>query len=634
MRRPRARGAANPAKGRLKVAIYDADRTVWRSNTARGVLAAAVIALAAFVGFQTAPKFYMAEGAARANATLALTVQALDGHLRRFEQVPTLLAESDGVRRVLQDPSEPVARLTLNRWLYEKKAKIDALDVYVMTPDGTTIAASNHDRKDSFIGQNFSYRPYFQGALQGNLGRYFAVGTTSGVRGYYFAAPVRSSAGQIIGVIAVKVGLDAIEAEWRQQEAQIIVTDPEGIVFLSSRPDWLYRGLLPIEGARLAEVIASRRYADLVPSLLPHSRETIGAARLMALPDRTGTAQTYVTARQLLPRVGWTVHVLQDASPIYAQARLAVLAGVMGLSVLMALALALWQRRARLAERFALQEQAKIDLEQRVLVRTADLARVNHQIQAEVAERRATEAELRRTQKDLVQAGKLAALGQMSAALSHEINQPLAAAKNFADSADILIARGEYPRARENIGQILSLIDRMATIARHLRNVARKPDAELKAVDLPAAIAEAIALLGARLKQIDVQVDASPTLPAILGGPVRLQQVLVNLLSNAADAVDECSAPQIILSAKASKGCVQLKVQDNGKGVPSAIVDRIFDPFFTTKEVGSGLGLGLSISYNIMKDFGGDLRVSTAPKGGAVFTLDFAAAPAAQKAAE
>lgn len=606
---------------------------LWRSNPARTLVAVAALACVAFLGNQTAQNIYLAEGAARAQATLALTVQALDGHLRRFEQVPTLLAESDGVRQALQDPQNLVSRLSLNRWLYQKKAKIDALDVYVMTPDGTTIAASNYDRDDSFIGQNFSYRPYFQGAVKGGLGRYYALGTTSGVRGYYFAAPVSDAVGQIIGVIAVKVGLDAIEAEWRQQEAQIIVTDPEGIVFLSSQPAWLYRGLLPLESARLAQVIASRRYADLVPSPLPHSRLTVGGVRLLSFADDQGTPTNFVTARQLLPRVGWTVHVLQDASPIYGQARFAALAGVMGLGVMMALALVVWQRRARLAERFALQEQAKIDLEQRVLVRTADLARVNQQMEAEVAERRATEAELRRTQKDLVQAGKLAALGQMSAALSHEINQPLAAARNFADSADILISRGDYPRARENIGQILSLIDRMAAIARHLRNVARKPGAELKAVDLPGAIGEAVELLGQRLAKIDLHIDAPATLPAVLGGPVRLQQVLVNLLANAADAVDGVAQPQIIVAAKWAKGRVQLKVQDNGKGVPSAIADRIFDPFFTTKEVGSGLGLGLSISYNIMKDFGGDLRVSTAPKGGAIFTLDFAAAPVSQKAA-
>ena len=597
------------------------------------VLTLAVLVAAGYVGFQAATIFTVSEGGDRAEATLALTVQALDGQLRRFENVPTLLAENDGVRHVLSDPKDLVAILALNRWLYEKQVKIDALDVYVMTPDGTTIATSNYDREESFIGHNFSYRPYFQGAVQGGLGRYYAVGTTSGVRGYYFAAPVRSGAGQIIGVVAVKVGLDAIEAEWRSQEAQIIVTDPQGIVFLSSQPNWLFRGLLPLDADRLRQIIASRRYADQTPRPLAHERSVLGSVSMITLADETGAAHDYVMARQLLPRVGWTVYVLQDAGPFFAQARLYLLAGMMAVGVVLALGLIVWQRRARLDERLALQDQTQAELERLVHIRTQDLARVNQQMQAEVVERRGAEAELRRTQKDLVQAGKLAALGQMSAALSHEINQPLAAARNFADSATILIDRGEYTRARDNMAQILSLIDRMATIARHLRNVARKPNAELKAVDLPPSVAEAVALLGQRLAAIDVQIDVPQVLPAIMGGPVRLQQVLVNLLSNAADAVTGTDRPRITICAKQLGKRVHLMVQDNGKGVPAAIVDRIFDPFFTTKEVGSGLGLGLSISYNIMKDFGGDLRVGNAEKGGAIFTLDFATAPK-RKAAE
>jgi two-component system C4-dicarboxylate transport sensor histidine kinase DctB len=599
---------------------------IWRIYRVYMLLAWAVLAMAGYFGFQAATRLAMAEGVIRAEATLALTMQAMDGHLRKFEPIPSLLAENDGVRRALSDANNLVARLTLNRWLYEKQVKIDALDIYVMTPDGLTIAASNFDRDESFIGQNFSYRPYFQGAVQGGLGRYYAVGTTSGVRGYYFAAPVRSSTGQIIGVIAVKVGLDAMEAEWRRQEAQIIVTDPQGIVFLSSQPSWLFHALLPLDADMLNQITASRRYADQNLRPLNHRLGLLGGAKMIFLDDQAGTQQSYVMARQLLPRVGWSVHVLQDARPIFAQARLYVLAGIMALGVILALALIVWQRRARAAERFALQEQAKVDLERLVLIRTQDLARMNQQMQTEVNERRAGEAELRRTQKDLVQAGKLAALGQMSAALSHEINQPLAAARNFADSASILIERGEYERARGNLGQILSLVDKMATIARHLRHVARKPDAELKAVDLPAVLSEAVALLGQRLDKIDMHIDLAPDLPAILGGPVRLQQVLVNLLSNAADAVAAADHPRISVSAKQIGKRVHLIVQDNGKGVPDAIVERIFDPFFTTKEVGSGLGLGLSISYNIMKDFGGDLRVSHAPQGGAVFTLDFAIA--------
>ncbi len=603
------------------------------SRFLQALLAVALFVGAGYLGYQAATSLTLAEGTSRAEATLALTVQALDGHLRRFENVPTLLAEHEGLRSALSDPEDAAARLSLNRWLYEKQRAIDALDIYVMTPDGLTIAASNFDREDSFIGQNFNYRPYFLGAVQGNLGRYFAVGTTSGVRGYYFAAPAHSNSGQIIGVVAIKVGLDAIEAEWRQQEAQILVTDPEGIVFLSSQPNWLFRGLLPLDANRKRQIIASRRYADKTPVPLDHRRRDIGGARLISLAG-AGAVQDYVMARQLLPRVGWTVHVLQNANPFFAQARLRVLAGMMAASATLALGLVVWQRRARLAESFALQEQAKVDLERLVSIRTEDLARVNAQMQAEVVERRGTEAELRRTQKDLVQAGKLAALGQMSAALSHEINQPLAAARNFADSATILIERGEYARAAGNLGQILSLIDRMATIARHLRNVARKPNAELKAVDLAICVAEATELLNNRLENLNLCIDIPQGLPAIKGGPVRLQQVLVNLLSNAADAVDGLPHAQIIVSAKQVAKRVHLSVQDNGKGVPDAIADRIFDPFFTTKEVGSGLGLGLSISYNIMKDFGGDLRVQGAPSGGAVFTLDFAIATPNKKAAE
>jgi two-component system C4-dicarboxylate transport sensor histidine kinase DctB len=262
--------------------------------------------------------------------------------------------------------------------------------------------------------------------------------------------------------------------------------------------------------------------------------------------------------------------------------------------------------------------------------------RVNRQIETEVAERRLTEQELRRTQADLVQAGKLAALGQMSAALSHEINQPLAAARNYADSAALLIDRGDGQRARENIGQILSLIDRMATIARHLRNVARKPDEVLKVLSLPEVIADAMQIVGARLDSAGASVhrDIPHDLPAVRGGAVRLQQVLVNVLSNAADAVETLPDRRIDLSARAEGGAVILSIRDRGPGVPAAIADRIFDPFFSTKTVGSGLGLGLSISYNIMKDFGGDLRVTNHPEGGAVFEIVLQAADLREMAAE
>jgi two-component system C4-dicarboxylate transport sensor histidine kinase DctB len=323
------------------------------------------------------------------------------------------------------------------------------------------------------------------------------------------------------------------------------------------------------------------------------------------------------------------VHVLLDTASLRGQARFSALAF---LGAVLAVVLLIWQRRARLSERLALQEQTKAELERRVAARTADLARANVLIETEIAERRLTEQELRRTQTDLVQAGKLAALGQMSAALSHEINQPLAAARNYADSAAILIDRGDGLRAKENVVQILSLIDRMAAIARHLRNVARKPDAPLKDIVLRDAVAEAVDILAPRLLQVSV--DIPDDLPMVRGGPVRLQQVLVNLLSNAADAMADSADPLIEVTGRLVEGRVLLTLRDHGPGVPGAIADRIFDPFFTTKSVGSGLGLGLSISYNIMKDFGGDLRVANHPVGGAVFTLNLQASATKKETAQ
>lgn len=602
--------------------LFGAEMTVRRRSPLILIAVCLAGALGLFsVASRIADGIYMAEGRARAEALLGQTIQGLDGHLRRFEVVPDLLADQERVLRLVQNPTDVARIQVMNAWLQARNAELDSSDIYIMTPDGVTIAASNSLRADSFIGQSFTYRPYFTAALAGQPGRFYAIGTTSGVRGYYFAAPIRDEQNTTVGVIAVKIGLDVIEAEWREQDAAIMVTDPEGIVFLSTDPELRYQGLLPLTADRLARTTASRRYADVAVVEMAVTR----ADDVVTIDGRA-----YLTAKKLMPRAGWTVHVLLDAGYLRAQARLVALAF---LAAALAVVVLIWQRRARLAERLALQSQTKAELELRVAERTADLAQANALIETEIAERRLTEQELRRTQGDLVQAGKLAALGQMSAALSHEINQPLAAARNYADSAAILIDRGDTVRAKENVGQILSLIDRMAAIARHLRNVARKPDAPLQDIVLRDAVMESLALVAPRLVQVAVELPDD--LPLVRGGPVRLQQVLVNLLSNAADAMADSADLRIeVTGRRAAGGRVLLTVRDHGPGVPLAIADRIFDPFFTTKSVGSGLGLGLSISYNIMKDFGGDLRVANDPAGGAVFTLDFQASVTRQEAAQ
>lgn len=590
---------------------------------ARLLALAAVVALAAATAAAVqvlALRSGLAGARARAEATLALTLRALDGHLRRYETVPVLLAEQAPVQRLADAPGDPAAVMALNRWLARKAGQIDAT-IYAAAPDGTVLAASNHERRDSLVGRNVAGFPYFLRAMQGERGRFFGIVSPSGARGYYFAAPVRDAAGSVRGVLAVAVGLDEAEADWRRQEARILVTDPEGIVFLSSDPGWLYRATEPRDRDLVARSAAARRYAEM-----PVGELALTADQVAGVPVLRADLGEFVGARRLMPLAGWTVQVLLDTAPVRAQAQLAAVAGVLALLLALGAAAVAVARGVR-------RERAKAELERRVAERTADLARVNERLAAEVAERVATEDELRRTQADLVQAGKLAALGTMSAALSHEINQPLAAARNYADSAEVLIDRGDTARAKENVGQIVSLIDRMAAIARHLRSVARKPDAPLQDVALRPAVDEALATVAPRLAGVTVAVEVPDGL-SVRAGPVRLQQVLANVLANAADAVEDQPDRRIAVSARRQGGRVVLSVRDNGPGVPAAIADRIFDPFFTTKRVGSGLGLGLSISYNIMKDFGGELRVASQPGGGAAFMLDLAPAGTMLAAAE
>ncbi|WP_137131767.1 sensor histidine kinase [Rhizobium sp. FY34] len=571
---------------------------------------------------------YLDGAANQGGTTLRLAVAALEGHLRRYEPLPALIADQPTIEALIQSPNDPILRHDTNLYLSGINALLKSSDIYMLTMDGETIAASNYDLPTSFIGQNFSYRPYFQQAAAGAQARFYALGTTSAKRGYYFSSPIQI-AGRTLGVIVFKVDIDTIEASWVGGDARIFVSDPEGIIFMTGTPEWLYSAVLPLTPQRLARTEASRRYSDAALKELPLTESTQAGHRLMTVGDKDGSRE-YLVSSQLMPEAGWTVNVLTETTLARAQAQTVMVAGLLMLC-LAGLGLAiLLQRRARLAERLHLQAKAQSELESRVEERTADLARVNSRIEEEIAERRLTEQQLRQTQADLIQAGKLAGLGQMSAALSHEFNQPLAAAKTYTDSAAVLIERGRLEEANDNIRRISALIDRMASISRHLRNFARKPNEKLGPVILEDVIRETLEIVAARLKAADAELllDLDPQVPAVKAGFVRLQQVLVNIITNAADAVEGLEDRRIALSVRPEGDMVVIEVRDRGPGVQAAIRERIFDPFFTTKGVGKGLGLGLSISYNIVKDFGGSLSVDDDPDGGAVFRIALPAAGA------
>ncbi|WP_247871871.1 ATP-binding protein [Azospirillum sp. TSO35-2] len=533
-----------------------------------------------------------------AQAQLALYNANLRAELERHAAVPLALAQDAEVKALLANPT-PANIDHLNRKLEDIAGALGALALYVMAPSGLTVAASNWDSAASFVGENFSYRPYFRMAIDQGEGHHFALGTTSLVPGYYTAHRVVAE-NRTLGAVVLKIGFDRLERAWAPGQEKLLVTDRDGVVFITNVPSWRYHALprrlpisLPVPPEGTSEGL------DVLPWAFG------GASDRIALEEKGGGTRRYLLASVAMPDGDWTLHSLTSLDPVTARAQVAGLlaAALVALGALAAYAVAL--RRMALVERLALQEESRAELERRVAAATADL---------------------RAAENELTQAAKLAALGQMSAGIAHEINQPLAAMRSFADNAVVLLERGRPDAVRANLGEIAELTDRMAAITRQLKGFARRASGTLGPVSIHAAVGQALALLESKLRREDVTVETDlPDRPVwVVGEDVRLQQVLVNLIGNAADAMRGCPVRRLRIALVAAEGEALLSIADSGAGIAEADLPRLFVPFFTTKEAGEGLGLGLSISHGIVEDFGGSLTAANrngTPGNGAVFTL-------------
>jgi two-component system C4-dicarboxylate transport sensor histidine kinase DctB len=615
----------------------------WQSWTNAAMVAVGALGIAlVVVVHERSERYFLDEGARQGRAAMDLHLEVVRGWLGRYRALAPVYARDPAVAALLNYPDDGVQIDLVNGKLVTWTTMSGASDTYLLDAGGTAIAASNWADEVSFVGKNYSYRPYYREAIQGRLGRFFALGTASLKRGYYFSHPVRER-GRVTGVTVVKIGVEEIEQDLRSSIHEVFVTDDAGVIVLAGHPDWRLKTLGPLTGADLARIAEVRQY-DL-PALVPVgiagiSREPAPDAveLVSARPDRSGAGlREFLHLTRPMAAEGWTIHLLVDT----AQARTQSLAVTMlAASILLAAALGaamLWQRRRRLMERLAERERARALLEQKVDERTAELRDTNLRLEGEIAERIATEAELHRTQADLVQAGKLAALGQMSAALSHEFNQPLTAVRSYAENAIAFLERGSHDQAADNISRISTLTQRMAQLSRHLSSFARKPEADSRPVRLAEVFHETLGLLRGRLERagIDPAIRGLDDAIRVVGGDVRLQHVLMNLIGNAIDALEGRPGAALEIIVAASDATVDITVEDNGHGIAEGDLARIFDPFFTTKGVGKGLGLGLSISYNIVRDFGGSIRAGNRAGGGARFTVTLRRADAsAVEAAE
>ncbi len=538
----------------------------------------------------------------RGEADLALGADRLTAQLQRYQELAVLMAEHPTLLALSreQTDAQPSADLLL-----EVADKTAALDLIYASADGTILATA---QENAIPSQNLTGAPYFTRALHGAIGTHHAVDARFDQRAFYFSAPSFGSDGKVAAVLTVVVDMADVEGNWRGDGPAVYFVDDAKEVFISNRSELLF-WQRPVGGTGLVPPDAP------TPAFSSHTTAGYEVWEMDWGP--------YIPARGLhivkdLPIIDLVAEAIVDVS--FARRIAGLQAGAIA-AVVMVFGLILLQ----VLERRRVLAQANAELEERVTLRTKALSSTNEALRREITEREEAEAALKKAQADLVQAGKLSALGQMSAGISHELNQPLQAIQTFADNGTRFLDRANTEKAGENLTRISQMATRMARIIKNLRAFARNESEPMGKVDLVATISQAVELTEPRLNQDNISLSwaaHSYNLPIYaLGGEVRLAQVFVNLINNAADAMSDSEERQIDISIlTAPRLCVNIR--DTGPGIDAP--DKIFDPFYTTKEVGSseGMGLGLSISYGLVQSFGGNIRGSNLPTGGALFTVE------------
>jgi two-component system C4-dicarboxylate transport sensor histidine kinase DctB len=572
--------------------------------------------------YSWANSYYLSRAQLTGQSTLKLVAEAVDQAVGRFAPIPSLIAGDPDLQKILNPDTALGFAPFINEKLRQITISVGASEVYVMNSDGFTVAASNYRDEDSFLGRNFSYRPYFTQSLAGQTAIFHALGTTSGERGFFFAAPILNGI-EVVGVLAVKMNVDALEIGWLDNDHQIMIADPNGIIFLTNRLDFRFRALAPLQQDIRRQIQETRQYPleRIVPIEL--SADVVRPSTVQVTLSESRASESLLSTSAPLGLPGWHAIVFTSLDPVDRQVWRTMALGIASLVAVLLGVMLVIQRRASILRQIQIEQEQRSVLEERVKERTASLDEANANLRGEVEERRNAEEQLRKSQKELIQAGKLAALGQMSAAISHEINQPLAAIKSYAENASEYLKRSRTEEAQANVQSIALMSDRMTEISQHLRNFARQPGDSLKAVNISDTVDATLGLVGPQLRAQGAVIDYSPahTDQWGLGGELRLQQVLVNIIANALEAMKGQMAPKIEISTKTGDDQIAISLRDFGPGVAKEDLEKVFDAFYTTKTAGAGMGLGLSISHNIISDFGGNLVVENHPDGGAVFTV-------------
>jgi two-component system, NtrC family, C4-dicarboxylate transport sensor histidine kinase DctB len=583
---------------------------ITRQRILLAALTLAVVLMLAWTGSRWATGQARASADAIAQQTARAHVGLLTSELQKFRLLPLVISENPEIAPALRG-GDPAAQRGLNATLELLAGRTDAAAIYVIDRAGRTIAASNWRLPTSFVGQSYGFRPYFRDAMERGASELFALGTISGRPGLYLARRV-DRGGQALGVVVVKVKFDDVEAAWARAPGITVVTDAHGVILVTSVRGWRFQATRALDAATLADARRTLQFGPRPPRRAP---VTIDGAAASVGTD--GKAQRYRAAMEPASLAGaHLVHLAPLEPPLAAartQALLIVLAILLAAGLLAVFAL-------RAAEKRRLQRHHQARLEAEVERRTAELREANAALIVESEERIEADRRYRAAREELAQASRLGSLGQITAGVAHEINQPVAAIRTFAENAATFLDRSAPDKASANLKQIVSLTERIGTITSELRAFARRKTPAEGSAELGSVLDGTLLLLGERARGVvTVKVAKALRQVTVRGDRIRLEQILIKSPQNALDAVQGGPEPRILVEGARDGEVARLSVIDNGPGVDAEIADTLFSPFTSAKD--GGLGLGLAIARDIAREFGGDIVHAPAPGGGATFHL-------------
>ena len=558
-------------------------------SSQRLLLALFLIGLAIPYGaYYSSQSYFEQEALSAANDRAALYKNTLENALSRFEHLPFILARDHTILSTLS-----VGYGTpLNKRLesFAKSANIEA--IYLMNPEGLTISSSNYADSVTFLGENYGFRPYFKKAAGGKLGKFYAIGATTSRPGFFIAEPVYLE-NAFAGVVAVKVDLSPLQDSWRIGKESVLVSNRDGVVVLSSNPDWLYGALRPIPPERRRAIEAERQFGDepLAPlTWRPHGDHSWRISGV-----------DYLHVETELPDMEWTLHYLADDGIVSERSLLAAVVTAVGLSIILLAAATVRSERLRTALRSSNEHRLRLEK---------------------------TNQDLKRARSDLAKASKMAALGELSAAVTHELGQPISAMRNYLAAAEMSL-RPETQA--ETLSRLSEVVGRLEHVAQQLKSFARQENRPIEQVDLKEVLAGAELLLAHDIaaSQTRLEVIAPPSPALVVGDRLRLEQAVVNLMRNALAAMTDSDLRRLSVHLDWSPSQASITVADSGCGLGAHTLEELQEPFHTTRPSGEGMGLGLAIAAAIVREHSGALTARNGDPAGAVFTITLPSAAAA-----